>query len=926
MSNPTFINHNPIRGAIGVKLNAPYASAPIFFRAQDIHGVNVNTLNVSIAGVSAIVNGIFQTGFDGTITQENQVPNSISVIIYRLASFTFCQTVSVHTQIEDLRGELSEDDYIFLTSQDPTIQKPLVIASPHGRVFNSDIFVGLSSDNPATVIRYTTDGTEPTLYSAVYSSPISISSQGTTVLRSIGLLPDAISEPITENYTIDSVIPVSKATPVGGSFFTSQQVVLSVDDPRSKIYYTTNGSTPTTNSSVYSSPINVRDNYVTTIKFFAVDEIGNTEAIHTEVYNVEISKNNYIPTNVFVTCPFNQDELYIRWDDMYPIFNQVIGYNIYRSDVEIGPFQRLNSEVIAITQYTDKNLDTQVVNEDVSEQFRRIVNISRDINDDFEGSGEFDASKWEETDPGQLMFKFDGVVFKDSTGLRQTSKLTSKFKMRGDFDIRVKFDLAPSYSGQPVWIAPTIGTQSCKFLIRKDDQNSIEISRSMSRNLDAYCSQQIINNNADLPLTLPTTEVTGIFRITRSGDIVTTYFFDNIANVFVVLGTFSNYDDDVKVELVGKSEDKQIEVKFSDFVVESGYPILIQPLNPRKEYLIYLSQRPVVDDSGKNKPTDDSKFVNVTIDGQQAYVRLLQGLEGVIQLETDKVYDEVKKRHFSPPVPNEFSTVLVSYRVPTHTTNLRLRKNYFYKVTCVTSEDETDLDLISPVTMTPDKMTYMFEEAVRRNAWLLDQGGERVLLYIKKKAGVKCHCTYRDLKERTHKQPDQDCETCFGSGFVGGFDGPFPIIIGPLTTEQRVQQTDRGLKLAYQIETWTGPTPIINQRDMLIRRNGDRCLVGPLTPVEGPGGVKVQQHFVVEVLDGTDVRHKFKVVLPNQRSQPGIDKSSKHILHGGLNVATVDSPKEREELRTSEDFVSHENTNVDHVVKGRSITFENIEY
>jgi len=525
MSKPTFINHSPIKGAIGAKLNAPYSCVPVFFRAQDIHGVNVSTLNVSILSVPAIVNGVFQTGFEGAITQENQVPNSINVIIYQLAPFSFCQIVDIHIQIEDLRSELSEDNYTFLTAQDPTILKPLVTVSPHGSIFNSDIFVGLSSDNPSTVIRYTTDGTDPTLYSTVYSSPISISSQGTTVLRSIGLLSDAISEPIIENYIIDSVIPVSKATPSGGSFFTSQQVILSVDDPHSKIYYTTNGSAPTTNSSVYSSPIIVRDNYVTTIKFFAVDEVGNTEAIHTEVYNVEISKNNYIPTNVFVTCPFNQDELYIRWDDMYPIFNQVVGYNIYRSNVEIGPFQKINSEVIAITQYTDKNLDTQVINEDVSEQFRRIVNISRDVNDDFEGSGEFDASKWEETDPGQLMFKFDGVVFKDSTGLRQTSRLTSKFKMRGDFDIRVKFDLAPSYSGQPVWIAPTIGTQSCKFLIKKDDQNSIEISRSMSRNLDAYCSQQIVNNNADLPLTLLTTEVTGIFRITRSGDIVNNIFF-----------------------------------------------------------------------------------------------------------------------------------------------------------------------------------------------------------------------------------------------------------------------------------------------------------------------------------------------------------------------------------------------------------------
>jgi hypothetical protein len=244
----------------------------------------------------------------------------------------------------------------------------------------------------------------------------------------------------------------------------------------------------------------------------------------------------------------------------------------------------------------------------------------------------------------------------------------------------------------------------------------------------------------------------------------------------------------------------------------------------------------------------------------------------------------------------------------------------------VTSQDETDLDLVKPEILQPEKMTYVLEECVRRNSWLLDQGGERVLLYLKKKAGQKCHCTFRDMKERTHKQPDQDCVTCFGSGFVGGFDGPFPIIIGPLTTEQRIQQTDRGLRLNYQIETWMGPTPVVSQRDMIIRRNGDRCLVGPLTPVEGPGGVKVQQHFVIEILDGTDIRYKFGVVLPDQKTQPGIDKTSKNILNNGPSIAAIDSPKEREELYTSENQISHQNTNVDHIVKGRSIVFENTNY
>jgi hypothetical protein len=350
-------------------------------------------------------------------------------------------------------------------------------------------------------------------------------------------------------------------------------------------------------------------------------------------------------------------------------------------------------------------------------------------------------------------------------------------------------------------------------------------------------------------------------------------------------------------------------------------------LNPRKEYVIHTSRRPIVDNSGTNKPTDKAEYVDVTINGKRAYVKLLQGIEGVIQLETDKVYDEVYKNFFEPPVPNEFSTVLVSYKTPRRTTNISLRKNYFYKIACVTLEDETDLDVIPPEYLKPEKTSYILDEAVRRNAWMLDQAGERVLLYITKRAGVACHCTYKDLKARTHKQPEKDCKTCYGSGFEGGFDGPFPIIIAPLTTEQRIQQTDRGLKLAYQIETWTGPAPVLNQRDLIVRRSGDRCLVGPITAAEGPGGVRVQQHFVIEFIDATDIRYHFNVnPLPNFRVQPGIDKTSQHLLINDKNVASIHSPKEREELITSEDKISHENKNVDRVVKGRDIFFENTEF
>jgi YD repeat-containing protein len=67
--------------------------------------------------------------------------------------------------------------------------------------------------------------------------------------------------------------PITTATPAGRSYGASQTVTLTCADPQGpgcgNIYYTTDGSTPTTSSAVYSSPILI--SATATLKFFARD-------------------------------------------------------------------------------------------------------------------------------------------------------------------------------------------------------------------------------------------------------------------------------------------------------------------------------------------------------------------------------------------------------------------------------------------------------------------------------------------------------------------------------------------------------------------------------------------------------------------------------------------------------------------------------
>ncbi|WP_079505626.1 extracellular catalytic domain type 1 short-chain-length polyhydroxyalkanoate depolymerase [Mesobacillus jeotgali] len=83
---------------------------------------------------------------------------------------------------------------------------------------------------------------------------------------------------------VDSIAPQTAATPPGGTYGGAVTVELLANEP-STTYYTTDGSTPSTGSSKYSSPLVISSN--TTLKFFSVDAAGNKEAIKTETYTFE---------------------------------------------------------------------------------------------------------------------------------------------------------------------------------------------------------------------------------------------------------------------------------------------------------------------------------------------------------------------------------------------------------------------------------------------------------------------------------------------------------------------------------------------------------------------------------------------------------------------------------------------------------------
>jgi hypothetical protein len=148
--------------------------------------------------------------------------------------------------------------------------------SPAGQSFATTISVTITDTTAGATIYYTTDGTTPTSASTKYTGAITVSSSETitAIATATGLIN---SQPASQTYTSTTQTAAPTFNPPAGSYAGTQSVTLSDTTAASKIYFTSDGSTPAPGAGttqLYSAPISIAE--TSTIKAIATSTLTSS--------------------------------------------------------------------------------------------------------------------------------------------------------------------------------------------------------------------------------------------------------------------------------------------------------------------------------------------------------------------------------------------------------------------------------------------------------------------------------------------------------------------------------------------------------------------------------------------------------------------------------------------------------------------------
>ncbi|MGA3100797.1 MAG: chitobiase/beta-hexosaminidase C-terminal domain-containing protein [Terracidiphilus sp.] len=168
--------------------------------------------------------------------------------------------------------------------------------------------VTISDVTPSSVILYTTDGTEPNSDSYVYAGPITVATSETInavavingyansvyygiTFPGLGGIGSAVA---SATYTIDLPAAATPTfTPTPGIYTSAQSVTLADSTPGASIYYTANGTTPTTSSALFPTSNPMLVSSTTTIEAIAAAAGYSNSVVASGTYTINLAPPSF---------------------------------------------------------------------------------------------------------------------------------------------------------------------------------------------------------------------------------------------------------------------------------------------------------------------------------------------------------------------------------------------------------------------------------------------------------------------------------------------------------------------------------------------------------------------------------------------------------------------------------------------------------
>lgn len=164
----------------------------------------------------------------------------------------------------------------------PTVAAPTF--TPAAGTYATAQTVSISSLTGGAAIYFTTDGSTPTTLSTLYTGAITVSSSETikAIAMAAGFSDSSVS---SGAYVIQSSAATPTFSPVAGTYVTAQTVAIVSATSGASIFFTTDGTTPTISSTLYTGAITVSASE--TVKAIAVKAGFNNSAVGSAAYAIQ---------------------------------------------------------------------------------------------------------------------------------------------------------------------------------------------------------------------------------------------------------------------------------------------------------------------------------------------------------------------------------------------------------------------------------------------------------------------------------------------------------------------------------------------------------------------------------------------------------------------------------------------------------------